>query len=79
MCPPASPTQVRSLAGLRFSAAGNPGIEVEFLPEAGSPVPLPARLGDSQDSGKEEECTVISQRLLHHVKVTVRAAKQDVG
>jgi hypothetical protein len=36
-------------------------------------------LGDGQDSGEEKECTAISQRLLHQMKVAVRAAKQDVG
>ena len=59
--------------------AGNPGIEVELLPGARTPVPLPAGLGDGQDSGEEKECTAISQRLLHQMKVAVRAAKQDVG
>lgn len=56
---------------------GNPVIEVELLPEAGTPVPLPARSGDGQVSGKEEECTAVSQRLVHQMKVAVRAAKQD--
>lgn len=40
---------------------GNPGIEVELLPGARTPVPLSARLGDGQDSGEEKECTAISQ------------------
>jgi len=56
-----------------------PGIEVELLSTARTPVPLPACLGDGQDSGQEKECTAISQRLLHQMKVAVRAAKQDVG
>jgi hypothetical protein len=30
-------------------------------------------------AGEEKECTAVSQRLLHQVKVAVRAAKQDVG
>ena len=71
--------RARSLAGLGFSVAGNPGIEVELLSTARTPVPLPACLGDGQDSGEEKECTAISQRLLHQMKVAVRAAKQDVG
>ncbi len=68
-----------SLAGLGFSVAGNPGIEVELLSTARTPVPLLACLGDGQDNGEEKECTAISQRLLHQMKVAVRAAKQDVG
>jgi hypothetical protein len=68
-----------SLAGLGFSEAGNAGIEVELLPGVRTPVPFPARLGDGQDSGEEKECTAISQRLLHQMKVAVRTAKQDVG
>jgi hypothetical protein len=71
--------RARSLAGLGFSVAGNAGIEVELLPGARTPVPLLACLGDGQDSGEEKECTAISQRLLHQMKVAVRAAKQDVG
>ena len=71
--------RARSLAGLGFSLADNPGIEVESLPGARTPVPLPARLGDGQDGGEEKECTAISQHLLPWMKVTVRAAKQDVG
>ena len=59
--------------------AGNPGIEVKLLPGAGTPVPLPARLGDGRDGGEEEECMAIGRRLLHQVKVAVRVAKQDVG
>jgi hypothetical protein len=59
--------------------AGNPGIEVELLLPARTSIPLPACLGDGQDSGGEKECTAIGQRLLHQVKVPVRAAKQDVG
>ena len=43
-----------ALDGLEFSVAGNPGIEVELLPGAGIPVPLPARLGDGQDGGEEK-------------------------
>jgi hypothetical protein len=59
--------------------AGNPGIEVELLPGAGTLVPLPARSGDGQDSGEEKGCTAVSRRLLHQMKVAVRTAKQDVG
>jgi hypothetical protein len=68
-----------ALDGLEFSVAGNPGIEVELLPGAGIPVPLPARLGDGQDGGEEKGYTAVSQRLLHQMKVAARAAKQDVG
>jgi hypothetical protein len=72
-----------ALGGLGFSVAGNPGIEVELLPGAGIPVPLPARLGDGQADGEEKGYTAgytaVSQRLLHQMKVAVRAAKQDVG
>lgn len=78
-CPPRPPHQakVRSLAGLGFSVASNSSIEVELLPGARTPVPLPARLGDGQDSGEVKQCTAISRRLLHQMKVAVRAAKQD--
>jgi hypothetical protein len=71
--------RARSLADLGFSVTGNPGIEVELLSTARTPVPLPACSGDGQVSGEEKECAAISQRLLHQVKVAVRAAKQDVG
>jgi hypothetical protein len=59
--------------------AGNPGIEVELLPAARTFSSASGVLGDGQDSGEEEECTAISQRVLHQMKVAVRAAKQDVG
>lgn len=54
--------------------ADHPGIEVELLPGAGTSVPLPARSGDGQDSGEEKGCTAVSQRLVHQMKVAVRAA-----
>ena len=38
---------------------------------------LPTRSGDRQPGGREKECGAISQHLLHQVRVTVRAAKQD--
>ena len=59
--------------------AGNPGIEVELLPGARTSGSASGVLGDGQDSGEEKECAAISQRLLHQMKVAVRAAKQDVG
>jgi hypothetical protein len=71
--------RARSLAGLGFSVAGNPRVEVELLPGARTSSSASGVLGDGQDSGEEKECTAISQRLLHQMKVAVRAAKQDVG
>jgi hypothetical protein len=61
-------------SGLRFSVADSTGSDVQLLSPARTPVPLPARLGDRQVSGKKKECAAINQRLLNQMKVAVSAA-----
>jgi len=73
--PPASPGTSRVAGWLGFSVDRPPRIEVELLPEQELAVPL-GRVWVTARQREEKECTAISQRFLHQMKVAVRAAKQ---
>ncbi len=65
------------VAGLGSGVPGNPGAALEFVLPARAPVRFRRARVTVSRGDEEKDCAAISQRLLHRLKVAVRAAKQD--